>query len=149
MPDESQGKHFDIRSGYLLYDGSNTIANPGKFEGEMRYVPHMYDDSLEGCWEQDGSVVWSFIDETDIKQWPELEGKEGNVIALEEFDNGFIVSKIYESIEALKKEIGEFDPYIKGTTRYYDDVRKIYTKEFLKPKQRNEIDYEKEKRYGK
>ena len=30
---------------------------PGKFEGQPAWVPAAYDDSLNGCWQEHGSVI--------------------------------------------------------------------------------------------
>lgn len=34
------------------------IKNPGKFEGEMLYIPLFWEDSLEGCCDQNNDGSW-------------------------------------------------------------------------------------------
>ena len=65
------------------------IRSPGKFEGEMVYLPHFYDAYLDGLAEDDDGEVLSFdITPEDREQFPELGCRR--VLRLYIRDDGFV-----------------------------------------------------------
>lgn len=71
------------------------IVASGKFEGEPRYIPHMW-DLIGGGWftegEEDG--VFTIVpDEDDIADYPELANVERIVTWQDNF--GFVHSRVY------------------------------------------------------
>lgn len=74
------------------------IYSPGKFEGEMLYVPYFYDQWNLGMATEDyGKVAFFEFEERDFREFPELNGFYG--IALEETESGFVNSAIYKTKE--------------------------------------------------
>lgn len=71
------------------------VTTPGKFEGEMLYVPALWEVVLEGfaidCQKHRNCAVVS-VDKMDKKEYPEL-GKR-KTIHLQERDDGFVVERI-------------------------------------------------------
>ena len=66
------------------------IASPGKFNGEMLYVPHFWDAFLEGGADFDiGRSVGFNLTPEDRKLWPEL-GKRRRRLWLYRDDEGNI-----------------------------------------------------------
>jgi hypothetical protein len=61
------------------------ISAPGKFEGEMLYVPHFYGQEPAT---QDTGLLTYKVTEEDAKAFPELSGKKE--VWLAEDDQGFI-----------------------------------------------------------
>lgn len=61
------------------------ITSPGKFEGQMIYVPYFNDQSLNGFFDL---AEWIEIENTDLEKFSELEGVFE--IRLFEDDNGFV-----------------------------------------------------------
>jgi len=72
-------------------DSSGRIKSPGKFEGEMLYVPHFWDVFLNGGTDDtEGDDVMVFeVDHDERIAFPEL-GKKKRV-KLRERDDGFVV----------------------------------------------------------
>ena len=70
------------------------IADPGKFEGEMLYVPYFYDKGMEGMADEDiqiaeGESAWIFtLTPEDHELVPELG--EATELAIRNDSNGFI-----------------------------------------------------------
>lgn len=64
------------------------ITNPGKFEGEMLYVPYFWDAYMNGNgdWEDDFTVFT--VEPDDISEFPELMNT--TFIKLYEDDQGFV-----------------------------------------------------------
>lgn len=92
----------EIERDYKLRDGM--IRTPGKFEGEMLYVPFYWDSGLMGCASHDVNGVWFFEILTDEKQmFPELADYYG--IALEESDSGFVTATLFQSAEGYERSI--------------------------------------------
>jgi hypothetical protein len=80
------------------------IRTPGKFEHEMLYVPYFWDAALNGESSTDtGSVFFTIIDDLDRAQFPELGTAYG--IALEESEQGFIYSRLFDTRQ-------EYDKYV-------------------------------------
>lgn len=65
------------------------IRNPGKFEGEMLYVPYFYDWFLDGSGDEqdDGTILFDVCDR-DREIFPELDDAE--TITLTVDSNGFV-----------------------------------------------------------
>ena len=74
------------------------IVSPGKFEGEMLYVPYFYylDPDEEEYQENDFYMKWYFITKEDIDLFHELEGFD--TIVLWESDQGFCYSELFNKI---------------------------------------------------
>ena len=69
---------------------SGVITSPGKFEGEMLYMPHFWECYLNGESNtlQDGSLSVP-IEKKEKEMFPEL-GKRKKVVRFNIDDNGFI-----------------------------------------------------------
>lgn len=71
-------------------DADGVIRSPGKFEGEMLYVPFYWDAYLNGCADRDDGRVLGFdITAEDREMFPELP-KRKRTIRLVESDTGFV-----------------------------------------------------------
>ena len=71
---------------------SGHITDPGKFEGEMFWVPDAYEDSLDGCWEHEfshGYMVTS-VDPGTIESWIGAYDDKISGVLLCEDDSGFV-----------------------------------------------------------
>ena len=67
------------------------IRNPGRFEGEMLYVPAFWDAYLNGCADSDDGTVLSFdITPEDRKEFPELPRRK-RTVRLWQRDDGFVI----------------------------------------------------------
>ena len=97
------------------------IHSPGKFEGEMLYVPYFHARWGEGGGDEEfGSAVFFVITPWDVDAFPELAGTYG--LALEETDQGFVNCASYdtetrylfavEEAEAAESELLEDDDNI-------------------------------------
>jgi hypothetical protein len=76
-------KHYDV-------DVNGRIRSPGKFEGEMLYVPYFWDVGLDGFADTDNGTVWGFkVTKEDKLMFPELKRKRS--VRLAERDDGFVV----------------------------------------------------------
>ena len=81
----------EIKESYKLDESGERIVSPGKFEGEPVYIPHFWDEFLNGCAdEDDGETMIFHICDEDRAQFPSL----ANVAAvyIEQDDNGFVNS---------------------------------------------------------
>jgi hypothetical protein len=59
--------------GYNYDEKTLNITDPGKFEGEARYMPHFYDLFLNGCADEDDGETLTFnVEQDDIDEFPEL-----------------------------------------------------------------------------
>ena len=73
-----------------VHDSRGIITDPGKFEGEMYYVPYFWAESLEGGadWEADG--IWGVqITDEDRARFPELKAEDAWLF-MEESEQGFV-----------------------------------------------------------
>jgi hypothetical protein len=83
-------------------DQSKVIRNPGKFEGEMYFVPALWDSALNGLYDHDAGNVFFFeLDENDKDRFPELAEDFG--LALEESEQGFVTCTVFETEEEYQK----------------------------------------------
>jgi hypothetical protein len=90
-------------------DANKIIRSPGKFEGEPLYVPYFWDCATQGMYAEDvNGVFFMPLDESDHAMFPELylntwdgvtdpTNKPAYGIALEESEQGFVYSKVYDT----------------------------------------------------
>lgn len=74
------------------YDvGANgRIKTPGKFEGEMLYVPHFWGIFLDGFADRDDGEVLGFdLTKEDREEFPELKGRR--TVKIMATEQGFVV----------------------------------------------------------
>ncbi len=77
-------------------DNRGVVRSPGKFEGEMLYVPHFWDQGLEGAASEDENGMFFFvIDDDDRKVFPEIDDIYG--IALGETESGVVYTSEYDT----------------------------------------------------
>lgn len=70
-------------------DSRGRIIAPGKFEGEMRYVPYYWEAFLNGMADRDDGRVLEFdVTPEDKALFPEL--KRRRTVRLIETDTGFV-----------------------------------------------------------
>jgi hypothetical protein len=73
---------------YRIND-AGVITSPGKFEGNMLYVPAFWERGLDGASDFDCGTVYGFVfDDDDRKEFPEIGDSYG--MLLEESENGFV-----------------------------------------------------------
>ncbi len=78
-----------------------TIKNPGKFEGEMYYIPIFYEMALDGMADEDTETGWIFdLVNDDFKKYPELKGYDR--LELTTDTNGFVFGQVY-TMEEVKQ----------------------------------------------
>jgi hypothetical protein len=78
----------DILKNYKV-GADGRIRSPGKFEGEMLYVPYFWECYLNGCADGDnGRRIWFSVMACDRKQFPELAKRRS--VGLVEDDSGFV-----------------------------------------------------------
>ena len=77
-----------IEHDYDTRDGR--ITSPGKFEGEMLYVPYFWDAFMNGLADRDDGEILGFdVMLEDRQQFPELKGRR--TVRLHQRDDGFVV----------------------------------------------------------
>lgn len=82
-------KRSDILEQYRV-DQRGIIRDPGKFEGEMLYVPYFWDAGLNGMADRDdGSVLGFDLTAEDKAEFPELKGRR--TVKLFQREDGFVV----------------------------------------------------------
>ena len=78
----------EIEQSYKIENG--IIRSPGKFEGEMIYVPFYWDVFMNGLADRDNGRVLGFnVSPDDKKMFPELRRRR--TVRLIERDDGFVV----------------------------------------------------------
>jgi len=83
-----QKKREEIEKGYRVQDGR--IRSPGKFEGEMSYVPYFWGTFLDGGADDDTDDVLSFkVTPEERAAFPEIG--DTKTVRLRERDDGFVV----------------------------------------------------------
>jgi hypothetical protein len=66
------------------------ITSPGKFEGEMLYMPHFYDLYMNGMYNSNDDGSFSIpIEKREKEMFPEI-GKRKRVINFDIDENGFV-----------------------------------------------------------
>lgn len=74
-------------------DEHGVIRSPGKFEGEMLYVPYFWQAYLNGGADNDDGEYLRFdVNEHDLALYPELEGLV--MVVLRENGNGFVSASV-------------------------------------------------------
>ena len=77
----------EIELAYKVVNGR--IVSPGKFEGEMIYVPHFWEIFLDGFADRDNGNVLGFdVSAEDKKEFPEL--RKRRTVKLYERSDGFV-----------------------------------------------------------
>lgn len=72
---------------------SNIITDPGKFEGEPAFVPDYWESALAGQYDaDDGEAYVFYINEDDIRAYPELKGV--SEMLLTEDEQGFVRARL-------------------------------------------------------
>jgi len=72
---------------------SPIIREPGKYEGQPRWVPHFHDLALSGeCDEDDGRVWCFFLNNADRAMFPELFHARAVEIRVD--DKGFVTGEL-------------------------------------------------------
>jgi hypothetical protein len=91
-----------------------TIKAPGKFEGEMLWVPYFYEATSMGESDADFSfgdgdtwVGFLIFQGGDFKEFPELEGSYG--ISLEENSQGFVSGVVYDTPEEYAADLAQVE----------------------------------------
>ena len=94
-------------------DEENDTPTPMLFGGMPAWAEPLYNESLNGLWEEDGStqtsthVCWRQLDQVDADRWLELEA--GKFVAFERWDSGRIECSLLDSPPDLTPE-PELDP---------------------------------------
>jgi hypothetical protein len=79
----------EFEKDYTVENGR--ITSPGKFEGQMIYVPYFWDAYLNGMADRnDGTTLGFDIASEDREQFPEL-GMRRRTVRLQETGQGFVV----------------------------------------------------------
>jgi len=85
-------KRDEVKRQYRV-DENGVIRSPGKFEGEMLYVPHFWEAYLDGMADDDDGTWMKFnVDEGDRREYPELQGVR--TVKLRTDDSGFVHSQV-------------------------------------------------------
>jgi hypothetical protein len=85
---DSPARNYRLTYGYAC-DECGFITNPGKFEGQMFYLPYLWEKSLEFCTQHsDGSVSVEILPE-DRELFPEIFNYS-KTIRMQESDDGFV-----------------------------------------------------------
>jgi hypothetical protein len=93
----------EVLAAYTVSE-QGVIASPGKFEGEMLYVPALWSACLDGCYSFDECGVYGTIfDDCDREEFPEIGESYG--ILMEESENGFVNVREFETREAYEAAI--------------------------------------------
>ena len=81
-------KRKEIEQRYSI-DANGIIRSPGKFEGEMLYVPYFWDAFLNGFADRDNGNVLGFdVTSEDKVEFPELIARR--TVKLYERSDGFV-----------------------------------------------------------
>lgn len=73
-------------------DEQGRITSPGKFEGEMYYLPYFYDLAVcgEGEFDEDDGTFTVQIEPEDRELFPQLASDQESVTMVESMDSGFV-----------------------------------------------------------
>jgi hypothetical protein len=94
-----------VLSGYAVNE-HGIITSPGKFEGEMLYVPYVYECCMDGG---DNGII---VDATDVSLFPELGGVYG--VTLNSDSQGFVHARAHETQAEYEAEMGAIDALQSG-----------------------------------
>jgi len=90
---DNMEKFLSTISGYKIDRDYGIISTPGKFKGEMYFVPYFWDMALEGDFDEDTGEIFTFhITPSDRAFIPDLKGAKK--IELYEDGQGFIHSEV-------------------------------------------------------
>ena len=93
----------EILAAYKVSKGG-VIQSPGKFEGEMLYVPALWSACLDGCSSFDECGVYGTIfDDNDRAEFPEIGASYG--ILMSESESGFVHTTEYETREEYQAAV--------------------------------------------
>ena len=82
-------KRAEVLKDYRV-DERGVIRSPGKFEGEMLYVPHFWEAYLDGGADRDDGTTLGFdVTAEDKREFPELKGRR--TVRLRVREDGFVV----------------------------------------------------------
>lgn len=85
-----------------------TIVRPGKFEGEMYYVPYFWDQGGDEDVDDPAGMVYSVVkfSPVDRAQFPEIK-RDDFALWMYERDDGFVIGEVVtkKRAEQLRKEI--------------------------------------------
>jgi hypothetical protein len=78
----------EIASQYTV-NQNGRITTPGRFEGEMLYVPHFWEVYLDGFADRDNGTILGFdVTADDKREFPELGRRR--TVKLYQRDDGFV-----------------------------------------------------------
>jgi hypothetical protein len=87
-----------VLEAYTVDEKSGVIKSPGKFEGEMLYVPALWEQAMSGSSDFDEASVFGMVfDDADRKEFPEIGETYG--IFLEESEQGFVNTEEFDTKE--------------------------------------------------
>lgn len=128
-------KENEKMSDFNVQEYRETVARPGKFEGQAAYVPYFFDQSLDTSYEE---ASWDFgdgdsgyvdyyaallINDEDRKLFEEIE-TEAYAIILHTTDSGFVAGTLYKQAE-YEAEVRSLDAQLEreNQQRAEDEAR--------------------------
>lgn len=92
----------------MRLNSRDLIIDPGKFEGEMFFVPYLWEEALDGYWYSSGESYFLIKVNSDLLTKLELEfpGKDitkiksADFVLLSEDDQGFVYCDLLSETEA-------------------------------------------------
>jgi hypothetical protein len=89
------------------------IKSPGKFEGEMYYVPYFYAVGMDGAADEDNGTDWLFnLEPDDYKKFPELKGNK--TLVLHGSDQGFVSAELDGELPEPEEEPEDESEEVRG-----------------------------------
>ena len=93
------------------FNEAGVITSPGKFEGEMIYVPYFWEASMNGAGDEGGNEAQGYwfgvvITPEDRENFPEHLNSEDYGIIMGESDSGFVYASVYDEQGYIQK-VGE------------------------------------------
>jgi hypothetical protein len=100
--DKSLSEEWDSREAIeaeFTVNEHGIIQDPGKFEGEMVYVPYFYDMVMNGFSDESGEGWDAFqISAEDAQMFPELKDDVGKYMVIEYSDQGFVSGTVSDEV---------------------------------------------------
>ena len=91
--EKAKKEALDEYAEYLALPIGGIIQSPGRFEGESRYIPELWNLAMNGDGKEAlDQKIEVFINSDDRSRYPELENV--SVVSLWIDDNGFVYSHI-------------------------------------------------------
>ena len=86
---------------YSWDETSLRITNPGKFEGEPRYLPFFWDnvEFAKNISFPDAEYYYLWIGPDDTTTYPELAPYQGEAVVMQETEQGFVICAIKTQTE--------------------------------------------------